>query len=34
VGALAVAGLWSVIFPSLRKADELTAEALRPPANK
>ena len=30
VGALAVAGLWSVIFPSLRKADELTAEALRP----
>jgi MFS family permease len=29
VGALAVAGLWSVIFPSLRKADELTAEALR-----
>jgi MFS family permease len=29
VGALAVAGLWSVIFPSLRKADELTAESLR-----
>ncbi len=29
VGAIAVAGLWSVIFPSLRKADELTAEALR-----
>ena len=31
VGALAVAGLWAVIFPSLRRADELTAEALRPP---
>ncbi len=29
VGALAVAGLWSVIFPNLRKADELTAESLR-----
>jgi MFS family permease len=29
VGAIAVAGLWAVIFPSLRKADELTAEALR-----
>jgi MFS family permease len=29
MGAIAVAGLWSVIFPSLRKADELTAEALR-----
>jgi len=29
VGALAVAGLWAVIFPSLRKADELTAESLR-----
>jgi len=29
IGAIAVAGLWSVIFPSLRKADELTAEALR-----
>jgi MFS family permease len=34
VGALAVAGLWSVIFPSLRKADELTAEALRAQTNK
>ncbi len=31
IGALAVAGLWSVIFPSLRRADRLTAEALRPP---
>jgi MFS family permease len=30
VGALAVAGLWSVLFPGLRQADELTAEALRP----
>jgi MFS family permease len=29
LGALAVAGLWSVIFPSLRKADELTVESLR-----
>jgi MFS family permease len=29
IGAIAVAGLWSVIFPSLRKADELTAEAMR-----
>ncbi len=30
IGALAVAGLWSVIFPSLRRADELSAENLRP----
>jgi MFS family permease len=30
IGALAVAGIWSVLFPSLRRADELTAEALRP----
>jgi MFS family permease len=29
IGAMAVAGLWSVIFPSLRHANELTAEALR-----
>jgi len=29
MGALAVAGLWSMAFPSLRRADELTAEALR-----
>lgn len=29
VGALAVAGLWSVIFPSLREADELTSKSLR-----
>ncbi len=29
LGALAVAGLWAVIFPGLRKADELTAESLR-----
>jgi MFS family permease len=29
IGALAVAGLWATIFPSLRKADELTAESLR-----
>jgi len=27
--ALAVSGLWAVIFPDLRKADELTAESLR-----
>jgi len=30
VGALAVAGLWSALFPRLRQADELTSEALRP----
>ncbi len=30
MGAIAVAGMWSVIFPSLRRADKLTAEALRP----
>jgi MFS family permease len=30
IGALAVAGIWSALFPSLRRADELTAEALRP----
>ena len=29
MGALAVAGLWSGIFPDLRKADELTSESLR-----
>lgn len=29
MGALAIAGLWSVLFPGLRKADELTAESLR-----
>ena len=29
VGALVVAGLWAVMFPSLRRADELTAESLR-----
>jgi MFS family permease len=29
MGALAVAGLWAVIFPSLRKADELSAQSLR-----
>jgi MFS family permease len=32
LGALAVAGLWAAWFPSLRNADELTAEALRPRA--
>jgi hypothetical protein len=30
IGALAVAGLWARLFPRLRQADELTAEALRP----
>jgi MFS family permease len=30
VGSLVVAGLWSVLFPSLRQADELTSAALRP----
>jgi MFS family permease len=29
LGALAIAGLWWTIFPSLRKADQLTAESLR-----
>jgi MFS family permease len=29
VGALMVTGLWSVLFPALRQADELTANALR-----
>ena len=29
VGALVVTGLWSALFPGLRDADELTAEALR-----
>lgn len=28
IGALAVAGLWSTIFPDLRKVDQLTAESL------
>ncbi len=28
IGSLAVTGLWSVLFPALRNADELTAEAL------
>jgi hypothetical protein len=32
IGALVVAGVWSAIFPSLRQADELNAEALRPQA--
>jgi len=29
IGALMVTGLWSVLFPALRNADELTAKALR-----
>jgi MFS family permease len=29
IGSLAVAGLWSVLFPSLRRVDELSAEKLR-----
>ena len=29
IGAMMVTGLWSVLFPSLRDADELTAKALR-----
>jgi MFS family permease len=33
LGSLAVAGIWAVRFPQLRNADELTAEALRPPAS-
>ena len=30
LGALAVAGAWATLFPGLRRADELSAEALRP----
>ena len=30
IGALVVAGLWATLFPSLRRADELTSAALRP----
>src|SRR5579859_399028 len=30
IGALTVAGLWSVLFPDLRHADELSSAALRP----
>ncbi|HZB87108.1 MAG TPA: MFS transporter [Terracidiphilus sp.] len=30
IGSLAVAGLWTALFPDLRNADALTAEALRP----
>jgi hypothetical protein len=29
IGAMMVTGLWSMLFPSLRNADELTAKALR-----
>jgi MFS family permease len=29
IGALIVTGLWSVLFPGLRDADQLTAESLR-----
>jgi MFS family permease len=29
IGSLAVAGLWAGMFPKLRKADQLTSEALR-----
>ena len=34
IGALVVAGTWATLFPGLRHADELTAEALRPRAAK
>ena len=30
LASLAVAGVWAVLFPRLRHADELSAEALRP----
>jgi len=30
LGALAVTGIWSVLFPSLRTVDKLTVEALMP----
>jgi predicted MFS family arabinose efflux permease len=29
IGAIAIAGIWSAAFPSLRRANELTAEELR-----
>lgn len=29
IGSLVVTGLWSVLFPNLRRADKLTAESLR-----
>jgi MFS family permease len=32
LGALAVAAMWARLFPGLRRADELTAETLRPRA--
>jgi hypothetical protein len=32
LGALAVAGLWAVLFPGLRHADKLSSAALRPQA--
>jgi hypothetical protein len=32
MGAVAVAGMWATLFSGLRRADELTAEALRPMA--
>jgi MFS family permease len=34
VGALAVAGVWAVLFPELRRANELSADALRPKASE
>ena len=30
LASLGVAGIWAVLFPGLREADELSAEALRP----
>ncbi len=32
IGALAIAGLWTIFFPSLRRVDELTSASLRPQA--
>jgi MFS family permease len=34
IGALSVAGLWTVLFPSLRDADELTSALRRPVAEQ
>jgi MFS family permease len=31
IASLAIAGVWAALFKDLRRADELTAEALRPP---
>jgi len=34
IGALVVTGIWPLIFPDLRKADQLTAKSLRQDLNQ